>query len=119
MPEVRSHRQQSKIIQRIEGPGIEPGATSNWSNELLPIPATVPSINSCRILNLSYAVVVTLDIPRAIDLHVTIPITMGNRMYHLEAELMLIHKLSLINQLDLSSHHLHHLHQKILIEYLL
>ena len=73
-----SHRQQSKIIQRIEGPGIEPGATSNWSNELLPIPATVPSINSCRILNLSYAVVVTLDIPRAIDLHVTIPITMGN-----------------------------------------
>ena len=70
-----SHRQQSKIIQRIEGPGIEPGATSNWSNELLPIPATVPSINSCRILNLPYAVVVTLDIPRAIDLHVTIPIS--------------------------------------------
>ena len=73
-----SHRQQSKIIQRIEGPGIEPGATSNWSNELLPIPATAPSINSCRILSLSYAVIVTLDIPRAIDLHVTIPITMGN-----------------------------------------
>ena len=67
-----------KIIQRITGPGIEPGATSNWSNELLPIPATVPSINSCRILNLSYILTVTLGIPRAADLHVTIPITIGN-----------------------------------------
>ena len=67
-----------KIIQRIEGPGIESGATSNWSNELLPIPATVPSISSCRVLNLSYVLTVTLGIPRAIDLHVTIPITIGN-----------------------------------------
>jgi len=33
----------TKIIQRIEGPGIKPGATSNWSNELLLLPATVPS----------------------------------------------------------------------------
>ena len=67
-----------KIIQKIEGPGIEPNASSNWSNKLLPIPATVPSINSCRILNLSYILIVTLDIPRASDLHVTIPITVGN-----------------------------------------
>ena len=67
-----------KIIQRIEGPGIEPGATSNWGNELLPIPATVPSISSCRVLNLSYVLTVTLGIPRAIDIHVTIPITVGN-----------------------------------------
>ena len=68
----------SKIIQKIEASGIESGTTSNWSNELLPIPATVPSINSCRILNLSYVLTVTLDIPRAVDLHVTIPITIGN-----------------------------------------
>ena len=69
---------ESRIIQRIQGPGIEAGGTSNWNNELLPIPATVPTINSCRILNISYAVTVTLDIPSAIDLHVTIPITIGN-----------------------------------------
>ena len=71
-------RESGSIIQRIEGPGIEPGTTSNWSNELLPIPATVPSISCCRILNLSYVLTVTLGIPRAIDLHVTIPITVGN-----------------------------------------
>ena len=69
---------ESKIIQRIQGPGIEAGGTSNWNNELLPIPATVPTINSCRILNVSYSITVTLDIPNAIDLHVTIPVTIGN-----------------------------------------
>ena len=73
-----SERLENKIIQRIDGPGIEPGGTSNWSNELLPIPATVPSINSCRIINLSYALTVTLCIPGAIDLNVTLPITIGN-----------------------------------------
>ena len=76
---ARGHRHvENKVIQRIEGPGIEPNASSNWSNELLPIPPTVPSISSCRILNLSYFLLVTLGIPRAIDLHVTIPITVGN-----------------------------------------
>ena len=76
---ARGHsRTSNKIIQRIEGPGIDPNGSSIWSNELLPIPATVPSINSCRILNLSYVLIVTLGIPRAIDLHVTIPVTIGN-----------------------------------------
>ena len=68
----------NKIIRRIEGPGIEPGATSNWSNKLRRIPATVPSISSCRILKLSYVVTVTLVIPHALDLHVVIPVTIGN-----------------------------------------
>ena len=68
----------SKIVQRIEGPGIEAGGTSIWNNELLPIPAIVPTINSCRMINLSYALTVTLDISNALDLHVTIPITIGN-----------------------------------------
>ena len=69
---------QNTVIQRIRGHGIEPGSTSNWSNELLPIPATVPSISSCRILNLSYLLTVTLGIPHALDLHVAIPIIIGN-----------------------------------------
>ena len=76
---ARGHsRSHTQIVQRIAGPGIEPGATSNWSNELLPIPATVPCINSCRILKVSYILDVTLDLPRAFDLHVSIPVTIGN-----------------------------------------
>ena len=43
----------NEIIQRIEGLGIQPNPSSNWSNELLPIPATAPSINCCRLINLS------------------------------------------------------------------
>jgi len=68
----------SNVIQKVQGPGIEAGGTSNWSNELLPIPATVPSLGSCRILKLSYVLQVTLAIPRSTDLYVAIPITIGN-----------------------------------------
>ncbi|XP_065903775.1 arrestin domain-containing protein 4-like [Dysidea avara] len=72
-----------RVIQRIEGPGIEVGGTSNWSNELLPIPATVPSISSCGMLQVSYELNITLSITRMrgyglTNLHVTIPITIGN-----------------------------------------
>ena len=73
-----STRQDNKIIQRIEGPGIEPGAKSNWNNELLPIPPTAPCISSCNIIQLSYVLIVTLDIPWTVDLHVEVPITIGN-----------------------------------------
>ena len=74
-----NYMRKTKLIQRIQGPGMEPGGTSNWSNELLPIPATVPSIGtSCRVLNVSYFLIVTLDVPGAIDLHVTLPITIGS-----------------------------------------
>ena len=70
-----------KVIQRIEGPGIEPGGTSNWSNELLPIPPTAPCISSCRIIQLSYVLIITLGIPWATDLHVEIPVIIGNVPY--------------------------------------
>ena len=39
-----------KVIQRIEGLGIEPGPKSNWNNELLLIPPTAPCISSCNII---------------------------------------------------------------------
>jgi len=76
---ARGHSHTSvNVIQKVQGPGIEAGGTSNWSNELLPIPATVPCIDSCRILKLSYILQVTLAIPRSSDLNVTIPIKIGN-----------------------------------------
>ena len=76
---ARGHSDTSvNVIQKVQGPGIEAGGTSNWSNELLPIPATVPCIDSCRILKVSYILQVTLAIPRSSDLNVTIPIRIGN-----------------------------------------
>ena len=76
---AEGHRCQSnKAIRRIESPGIQPGGTSNWNNERLRIPAIVPTINSCRILKLLYVLTVTVSIRYATDLHVSIPITIGN-----------------------------------------
>ena len=71
-------QEKSKIIQRIEGHGIRRHATLNWNNELLPIPATIPSITNCRCIKLSYILTVTIGIPGATDLHVNIPVTIGN-----------------------------------------
>ena len=76
----------NQIIQRITGPGIEPGATFNWNNQLLPIPATVPSISNCRILKVSYVLTVKLGAPGANDLHVSIPITVGNVPFRAQGE---------------------------------
>jgi len=74
-----NERVEEKLIQRIEGPGIEPGGTCTWDNKSLLIPVTTtPTINSCRIVKLSYYLTVTLALPYATDLHVTIPITIGN-----------------------------------------
>ena len=67
-----------KIIHRIEGPGIGRRGTSNWNNELLTIPATIPSITTCRCIKVSYILTITVDIPGAKDLHVNIPIKIGN-----------------------------------------
>jgi len=71
-------RHDEKVIQSIEGPGIEPGGISNWNNELLPIPPTAPCISNFRIINLSYVLITTVAIPMATDLHIQIPITIGN-----------------------------------------
>jgi len=70
---------EEKSIQRIEGPGIEPGGTCTWDNKPLLIPVnTTPTITSCRIVNLYYYLNVALAIACAKDLHVKIPIKIGN-----------------------------------------
>ena len=69
---------ENKIIRRIEGPGIGRRGTSNWNNELLTIPAITPSITTCRCIKLSYTLTVTVGIPGTRDLHVDIPIKIGN-----------------------------------------
>jgi len=46
-------RDHSKNIARIEDVGIEVRGSSNWSNKLLLVPSTVPTISSCLILTVS------------------------------------------------------------------
>jgi len=70
---------EKKPIQSIEGPGIRPGGTCTWDNKPLLIPVnTTPTITSCRFVKLSYYLTVTLALLFSKDLHVEIPIEIGN-----------------------------------------
>ena len=69
---------ENKIIHRIEGPGIGRHGISKWTDELLTIPPTIPSITTCRCIKLSYTLTITVGIPGVRDLHVDIPIKIGN-----------------------------------------
>ena len=69
---------ENKIIHRIEGPGIARRGISKWTDELLTIPPTSPSITTCRCIKLSYTLTITVGIPGVRDLHVDIPIKIGN-----------------------------------------
>jgi len=75
-------RRHIKNIERIQDAGIEARGSSNWNNKLLLVPSTVPTIDSCFILTVNYVLVITLGIPRATDLHVEIPVKIGNVPYN-------------------------------------
>ena len=72
------HKIEEKVIQTFTCPGISAGGKSLRHNELMTIPTTAPSISSCEILKLSYVLTVTLVMHHAMNLHVTIPLTIGN-----------------------------------------
>ena len=72
----KKNRYVTNIIQRVQGPGIPAGNTGHWSNGLLPVPATYPTIHS-NIITLSYVVDVTANFHNAGNISVTIPVTIG------------------------------------------
>ena len=79
--EVYTHK--SKIIQTIEDFDIGTNReVYNWVNKPLVIPATdptvVPTIASCKNLEISYSLIVSLVIRHARNLSVEIPIIIGN-----------------------------------------
>jgi len=69
----------SGVIQRIEGSGVAAGKTGHWNNGLLLIPVTNPTTDERRphIIQLSYAVIVTLVFHKARDACLHIPVTIG------------------------------------------
>ena len=68
---------EGKIFPRVKGPGVEPGVTADWRIQL-PIPATVPSIKSCRVLEVKYELYVVLCIRHVNGVNLRVPITIGN-----------------------------------------
>ena len=72
----KKSRHVNNIIQSIQGSGIPAGNTGHWSNGLLPVPTTYPTING-NIITLSYAVDVTANFHNAGNISVQIPVTIG------------------------------------------
>jgi len=77
-------RRHTKSIKRIQDVGIDAHSLSNWSNKLLLVPSTVPTIDilRCYILSVTYVLTITLEIPNSFDLHVEIPVKIGNVPYN-------------------------------------
>ena len=72
---------ETKIIQKIQGPGIQPGDTGSWVNKPLVVPATIPTV-TLGIIQVSYFVSVVLVIRCSRDFRIAIPITIGNAVYN-------------------------------------
>ena len=77
----RHVQHETKIIQKIQGPGIRSGDTGSWVNKPLVVPPTIPSI-TFGIIKVSYCVSVVLVIRFSQDFRVAIPITIGNAVYN-------------------------------------
>jgi len=68
-----------KTIVNSVGSVVSPQMTSKESL-LMPIPNGLPILyNQCPIIELNYVIVVTLDIPGSIDLHVELPVIITNQ----------------------------------------
>lgn len=74
-------RSVSRIIRRIEGSGIPAEKTGHWHNGLLPVPVTSPTADGHHIINLSYAVDMTLVFDKAGNLNLRVPVTVGTTLF--------------------------------------
>ena len=72
----KKSRHVTNIIQSVQGSGIPAGNTGHWSNGLLPVPTTYPTING-NVITLSYAVDVTANFRNARNISLQIPVTIG------------------------------------------
>ena len=73
---IEHYKKSRNIIQTVQGSGIPAGNTGYWSNGLLPVPATYPTIHS-NIIMLSHVMDVTVDFHGANSISVQIPVTIG------------------------------------------
>ena len=59
------------------GAAIPKGEFAKWDNQALSIPALPPSIINSRVVNVTYHVVIEVDVPWGFDPTINMPITMG------------------------------------------
>ena len=69
-------------ISLLKGPGTGPEGEINWNDRMLIPVDTVPNIYNCRIIHLSYILIVETVGTRSDSVSVDMPIVIGTRPFH-------------------------------------
>ena len=78
-PQVDVYTRKSKVLQMIEDSDVRTSREIyNWLDKPLLIPGTIATINTCKNLEVSYELTVSLIIRHARNLSVKMPIIIGN-----------------------------------------
>ena len=67
----------SRTVCELMGEAIAVGATDRWENRRFPIPPVPPSIKTCRIIDQSYYIQLSVVVPNGFNLNIHFPIVIG------------------------------------------
>ena len=70
-----------ECICLLRGPGAESGGEINWNDRMLIPVDTVPNISNCKVINLSYILVVETMGVKSSSLSVEVPIVIGSKSF--------------------------------------
>ncbi|XP_030624307.1 arrestin domain-containing protein 3b [Chanos chanos] len=71
-----------QLVSNLRGDSLLPGKTETWNGKILKIPPVSPSILDCSIIRVEYSLMVYVDIPRAMNLSLSLPLVIGTIPLH-------------------------------------
>ncbi|KAK7120924.1 hypothetical protein R3I94_020794 [Phoxinus phoxinus] len=71
-----------QLVANLRGDPLPSGKTETWDGKMLKIPPISPSILDCSIIHVEYSLMVYVDIPRAVNLTLNLPLVIGTIPLH-------------------------------------
>uniref|UniRef100_A0A673LT31 Arrestin domain-containing protein 3 n=1 Tax=Sinocyclocheilus rhinocerous TaxID=307959 RepID=A0A673LT31_9TELE len=71
-----------QLVANLRGDPLPSGKTKTWDGKMLKIPPISPSILDCSIIHVEYSLMVYVDIPRAVNLTLNLPLVIGTIPLH-------------------------------------
>lgn len=71
-----------QLVANLRGDPLPPGKSETWDGKMLKIPPISPSILDCSIIHVEYSIMVYVDIPRAVNLTLNLPLVIGTIPLH-------------------------------------
>ncbi|XP_051542487.1 arrestin domain-containing protein 3-like [Myxocyprinus asiaticus] len=71
-----------QLVANLRGDPLPSGRTETWDSKMLKIPPISPSILDCSIIRVEYSLMVYVDIPRAVNLTLNLPLVIGTIPLH-------------------------------------